>query len=409
MQARELGPDGKGIIAYAVIALSMVLTATDGLSGAVLLQAGRDRRPLNRVHGAMLRVVCTISVPSVAVALSLGIVLPSQRPLIAAAAAIPFALYAQGARGILLAAGAAGAIAWQGSITTIFLSVALILALVAWHIDSYQALMMWFGAQALAAAYTATIIRRMIKRGVVVHDTTTPTLGELVREQFHFGMRTSAATLAGYVNLRIDVFLISALLGPRLLGIYTLAVSVGELLWSVSLPVVYAALERIAGDPFGDAAALAARLMRNVIALQVFFGVIAFIVGPRLLVLLYGPAFSEAGTVLRILLPGLVVYAVEAFLGYFILVQLQRPMLLFAIQTTSAVLCAGITLATLSRFGIIGAAAATSLTYLGVVAFKSVYFKRKTGIGFREQWLLSESDIRAMFRRLPRMSVGCVR
>jgi O-antigen/teichoic acid export membrane protein len=237
-----------------------------------------------------------------------------------------------------------------------------------------------------------------------VHDTATPTLGALVREQFHFGMRTSAATLAGYVNLRIDVFLISALLGPRLLGIYTLALSVGELLWSVSLPVVYAALERIAGDPFDDAAALAARLMRNVIALQVVFGVLVFIAGPRLVVLIYGPAFSEAGTVLRILLPGLVVYALEAFLGYFILVQLRRPMLLFAIQATSAVLCAVITLATLSRFGIVGAAAATSLTYLGVVAFKSVYFKRKTGIGIRAQWLLSESDVRALFQRLPRLS-----
>jgi O-antigen/teichoic acid export membrane protein len=103
-------------------------------------------------------------------------------------------------------------------------------------------------------------------------------------------------------------------------------------------------------------------------------------------------------------LPGLVVYAVETFLGYFILVQVKRPMLLFAVQSSSAVVCAGLTLLLLGRFGMNGAAAATTVTYMGVVAFKSLYFRHKTGIGLREQWLVTADDVRLLYRRVRRQA-----
>ena len=399
-QARTLGPDGKAVLAYAVIALSMVLIGTDGIGSSVLMQAGAKRASLGRIHSAMAIVVAAVALPCVVIAFAIGLALPSQRPLIGAALAIPFALYVQGARGLLLAAGATARVAWQSSITTVFFGIAVIAALLVWHISSYQALALWFVAQFAAAAYSGLVLRLRIGRETDAGHA--PSLVALIREQVRFGSRSSLATLAGYINLRVDVFLISALLGARLLGIYTLAVSTGELLWSISLPVVWAALENIAGDPFPQAAALAARLMRSVVALQVTLGVVLFVAGPWLIVHVYGQAFAGAGSVLRILLPGLVVYAVETFLGYFILVQVRRPLLLFAVQMTSAIACAVITLATINRFGIAAAALATTVTYTGVVVFKSFYFMRKTGIGLRDQWIVKPEDFGPLFRRLNR-------
>ena len=120
----------------------------------------------------------------------------------------------------------------------------------------------------------------------------------------------------------------------------------------------------------------------------------------------YGRAFAEAGPILRILTPGLVVYAVETFLGYFILVQVKRPLLIFSIQMISAAVCAIITVITLPRFGLAGAAFATSVTYVGVVAFKSLFFKMKTGIGIREQWLIRPDDLRPLLARLRRVDAN---
>jgi O-antigen/teichoic acid export membrane protein len=401
-QAHTLGPSGKAVLAYAVIALSMVLIGTDGITGAVLMQAGRKSDAPARIHAAMLGIVTAAALPCAVVALAIGLLIPSQRPLVGVAFALPFALYAQGARGLLLALGATGAVAWQGAIAAVGFSAAVIVALLLWHISSYEALTLWFISQAAAAAYTAVVVRSRIRRAGP--SATEHSLGFLMREQLHFGGRSSLATLAGYINLRIDVFLISALLGPRALGIYTLAVATGEMLWSISLPVVWAALEQIAGDAFAEAAKLAAGLMRSVVALQAALGIALFIAGPWLIVHVYGAAFAGAGTVLRILLPGLVVYAVETFLGYFILVQVKRPMLLFAVQSSSAVVCAGLTLLLLGRFGMNGAAAATTVTYMGVVAFKSLYFRHKTGIGLREQWLVTADDVRSLYRRVRRQA-----
>jgi O-antigen/teichoic acid export membrane protein len=399
-QARALGPDGKAVLAYAVIALSMVLIGTDGITGAVLLQAGRKTDSIARIYAATIGVVAAVAIPCTLVALAIGFIAPSQRPLLGAALAIPFALFAQGGRGLLLALGSTAAVAWQGAITSVFFSAAVIAALLFWHISSYEVLAVWFVAQVAAAGYTAMVLRRRI--GSSSRTANEHSLGFLIREQLCFGSRSSLATVAGYINLRIDVFLISALLGPRMLGIYTLAVSTGEMLWSISLPVIWAALENIAGDTFAEAAKLAAGLMRSVVALQVVLGIVLFVAGPWLIVHVYGAAFAGAGTVLRILLPGLVVYAVETFLGYFILVQVRRPLLLFAVQGTSAVLCAVLTLLLLPRFGMNGAAAATTVTYVGVVAFKSLYFRRKTGIGLREQWLVTADDVRMLYRRVRR-------
>jgi O-antigen/teichoic acid export membrane protein len=392
VQAHALGPAGKGVLAYAVIALSLVLIGTDGLSSAVLMQAARAKERLGRIHIAMAGLVAAIALPCVLVALGIGIAFPSQRPLIGAAFAIPFALYVQGARGIFLASGATGVVAVQGAVTTVLLNLALVAALIFGHFDPYALLALWAGGQAAAAGYTAFELKRRTPRSSYA-DAGGPSLRKLAEEQFGFGMRTSLATVAAFVNMRIDVFVVSAVLGAHMLGIYTLAVGTGELLWSVSLPILYAALENIAGDPFAVSAALTARLMRAVVALQVALGAILFVAGPWLIVHVYGAAFGPAGDVLRILLPGLVVYAVETFLGYFILVQVKRPMLLFAVHLTSATICAGISLALLPHFGLVSAAAATTTTYLAVVLFKSLFFRHVTGIGLREQWVLRSIDL----------------
>lgn len=401
VQARTLGPDGKSVLAYAVIALALVLIGTDGLSNAALMQAGKHKGLLRTIHMATVRTAAAIAVPCVAIAVLLGIVFPTQRPLLGVAVALPFAIYAQCARGILLATGATFAVAWQGLITNVVLGLGLIAALLLLHISSYEALMLWCLAQVAAGIYTAIVVRRRVAAEPAA-TTDSVSLVHLIREQFHFGARTSAATVAGYVNMRIDVFLISALLGPRLLGIYTLAISLGEMLWSVSLPIVYAALDRISRDPFAEAAVLTARLMRHVVVLQLVLATVLFVAGPWLLVRVYGPAFADSGTVLRVLLPGLTVYAAEVFLGYFILLQIRRPLLLFAVQASSAAACALLTLATVGRFGIVGAAFATSVTYAGVIIFKSTFFSRKTGIGLLQQWVFGPEDARALVRTIRR-------
>jgi len=133
--------------------------------------------------------------------------------------------------------------------------------------------------------------------------------------------------------------------------------------------------------------------MRNVVALQVLLGAVLFAVGPLLITLLYGKPFAQTGSLIRILMPGLVLYSTEAFVGYFVMVRLERPLLLFGIQMGAALVCAVVTFFAVPHFGLAAAAWATTITYCAEVLIKALYFRAKTGIGLREQFIPTRSDL----------------
>jgi predicted Na+-dependent transporter len=67
------------------------------------------------------------------------------------------------------------------------------------------------------------------------------------------------------------------------------------------------------------------------------------------------------------------------------------------VQTTAAVFCAALTVVTASHFGIVAAAAATSLTKLIVTVVLIVMFVRGTGISPGRLLLVQREDVRHYF------------
>jgi O-antigen/teichoic acid export membrane protein len=375
-QARMLGPEGKSVLAYATVGLAMVLTMSDGFTAAVLTQAGRDKRPARAVHAAMLRVIGLLGAPAAVLLLAVALAFASQRPLIGAAVAIPLGLYVQGSRGLMLSRGKTRALVVQGALNTVVFGLVLIALLLFSGLDATGTLVVWIAGWAAAAAYGFWFVRRLAGSDAPV---AAPDLRAMTFQQLRGALKNGAAMFAGFLNLRIDVFIVSALLGARELGIYTLAIASGELLWNLSQPVAHATLDRIAGADVEDAVALVKRMTRNSFVVLVALGVLAAIFGPPAIRLVYGERFAASGPLLLLLLPGLVVYAARVLVGYFILVRLERPLFLMWTQLASAAACAAITLVLLPRFGLAGAALATSSTYLAVVAVLVVMFCRATG------------------------------
>jgi O-antigen/teichoic acid export membrane protein len=163
------------------------------------------------------------------------------------------------------------------------------------------------------------------------------------------------------------------------------------MLWQVSRAFVWSALGRIGSDPFDVAAALVARLTRNTLAIVGLLGIVAFIAGPWLIIHVYGERFSPAGSALRWVLPGLVAYAAEVALTNFIILQLVW------VQSIAATFCAALTIVTARHFGIVAAAAATSLTKLMVTVVLVAMFVRGTGISPMRLLLIQREDFRHYF------------
>jgi O-antigen/teichoic acid export membrane protein len=220
----------------------------------------------------------------------------------------------------------------------------------------------------------------------------------LLREKVRFGSRAFLGTLAERLQFRADAFLVNAIRGVRETGVYSVTSGLAETLWYVPNALGTVMFSR-AVDPTADAGRIAAVLTRTTIAVAVATSIPAFILGPRLVEIVYGPDFAEAGDALRFILPGIVAYSVVAVLSRYIVGQ-GRPGTGTAVLLTGLVINVTSNLILIPRYGILGAAASSSISYAATALLTLFVFRRLSGRSWVETLILRDSDMRAVGRAL---------
>ena len=216
----------------------------------------------------------------------------------------------------------------------------------------------------------------------------------LLVEELRFGNRAIVGTIAERLQFRSDAFLLNSFVGVRATGIYSVTSGLAETLWYVPNALGTVMFSR-AVDPHADSGRIAAVLTRTTLAVAFLTAVPAFVLGPRLVRLVYGSAFSDAGVALRLILPGVVAYSVVAILSRYI-VGRGRP------GTGTLILLAGLganiafNLVLIPRFGINGAAASSSVSYILTAAVTLTVFCRLSGRGIAETLVIRRSDIASL-------------
>ncbi len=142
-----------------------------------------------------------------------------------------------------------------------------------------------------------------------------------------------------------------------------------------------------------ESAALVARIVRSLVAVQLVVGLALFVAGPWLIAHIYGARFAQSGAILRLLLPGLVLYSADGMLSYFIAVRAGRPALLVGLETITLVVCATVTWFAVPRFGMAGAAIADSIAYVLAFVVKVAIFSNMGRISIAEVLVPRASDI----------------
>jgi len=391
--ARALGPAGKGVASYAALVMALFTTFGSGLQSAVLTACGRNGHAQTLVYGASMRLAGLLFVPVAAVLVTIALREPRYASLAYVACAVPFAVYCQVTSSIFLLNNDVRTTVIAGTIPTFGVALLTIPALTIFHGGITCVLAIW------AAMFGASALYVMIRLNRYLPPLSFATTAPLVREEAVFAAKSGAAALAAFLNLRIDVFVVSVMLDARILGIYTLAVATGELMWQVSRPLVWTTNARIAAAQRERAIALTCTVTRHVLAVEFVLGIAIFALAPLAVRLVYGEAYAPAANVVRWLLPGLVLFAAQGPLGYFLLVKEGRPALLLAIQCASVVACAAISVATIAHFGLTGAAIATTITYSLAAIASGVLFTRLTGVA-PAAFLLLNADDRVRLRAL---------
>jgi O-antigen/teichoic acid export membrane protein len=203
--------------------------------------------------------------------------------------------------------------------------------------------------------------------------------------------------------LRIDTFLVNTYLGPGSLGIYSVAVAVGEFLLMVPsavgvalFPYLTSADEKTQMDTIGMVA-------RMTVILSSAGCLGLALVGYPAILVLFGRRFAGAYIPLLALLPGLIAMSiVYAFANFFS--SRGEPIVNFFVFGVATLVNILANVVLLPRFHVVGASIASSVAY-GIIAIMFVVLVRaRTGMSVRELIIPRTEDLKVIGAWLGRVT-----
>lgn len=392
LAARALGPAGQGLYALGVtVVLFVAATANGGLGLAAVPDLRAGRVPLGRMLRAQAVWIAAVVAALAAVgwfAWQAGLDAVAARhlgwtgrialyALLGAGALLAFDIlfYDLLARGRLLTgplANLARAALHLGLLAALLLGGRLSLG---------AALLAWAGAQAAAALACGMRLARLA-RSDAPEDTPAEPTPRLVGRTLRAGWLGQLSAVASLLHLRLDLALVAAWHGPEVVGIYTVAVMVGELLWllpgALQPLLVYASAD--ADDTDRDV--VAARAVRVGLAAAAVAALVLALVSRPLLSALFGAEYLASTAPLRALLPGIVIFAAGSVLAGDFIGRGRPAWNAQASGVTVAVnVLAGLLL--IPSGGATGAAWASTIAYAAGALVMLTRFRAATGLGWR--------------------------
>jgi O-antigen/teichoic acid export membrane protein len=185
----------------------------------------------------------------------------------------------------------------------------------------------------------------------------------LLKKSYFFGIRSQLGIIFSFLNQRLDIFIVNYFLSPYHVGIYAIAVAVGELPWHLPAAVATILFPWVADMKREDATRFSAYIMRNILFVTTIMGIILALIGRSLIAILFGSAFDESTALLYVLLPGILALGITRILGgYF--QGIGRPELGTLMVSFSFIETITLDLLLIPRMGAMGAAIASSVSYI---------------------------------------------
>jgi O-antigen/teichoic acid export membrane protein len=195
----------------------------------------------------------------------------------------------------------------------------------------------------------------------------------LGREICGYGIRGQVGGMLSLINLRLDVAILGALVGPGTLGVYAVASKYAEMLRLPGLAVTYVLYPRLAARDRKDAAKAVAALLPRALALTAL-AALPLAAAVPLLPYVYGPAFASAMVPAYILLFGLVGEGAAGLVSAY-LYAVGRPGANSLALGVSVVVTIVLDVTLIPRYHAVGAAAASAVAYLvSSAALVACYF-----------------------------------
>lgn len=369
--ARWLGPEGKGIVTIVLILVPMLgLFLGGGMGMANVYFAGSRRIETKTLLGNTLvytgssAIVCILLVSG---ALLLGWVdqfLPGipYWAVWLAVGIFPLTLFQSNLVAMLRGLGHI----YAANIVEVSLNMALLvctaLLVIGLRLDVAGALLAFGLSQLVGLAVACSWLLRLEDSLPFACDWRT--MGQML----WFGVRGWFGRLLQFFNYRLDAFIVNFFLGPASAGIYSVAVVLVELLWQLPNAVGFVLLPRVAAEQTSNKQRITGRVFLITMGITCLGAIALAVGGSYAISLIFSDAFSAAYVPMLVLLPGVVLLG-----GARVLISdiVGRGYPLYASITSgiSLVISVSSGLYLIPRYGIMGAAAASSISYTTIFVF----------------------------------------
>ena len=183
-----------------------------------------------------------------------------------------------------------------------------------------------------------------------------------------------------YINYRVEFIFIERLEGADEVGYYRTATQVAESLWIVTTAIATATWATVLHDREDRAAAVVVRSSLKGLAYMGAGAAVLAIFAPTVLPKVFGDRFEPSVSPLMWLLPGILAYGPVAVLSIFVSVRHRRPHLALVGPILSIAVTIGLSYPLISKYGIDGAAMASSAGYIVSALASWVMFARLAGL-----------------------------
>lgn len=220
------------------------------------------------------------------------------------------------------------------------------------------------------------------------------------RELLSYSAKSHPDLLFQQVILRSDYLFIGAMLGSTALGHYAMASAAAELLLIVPEAVTTPLMKRLLQQDAGmeRLTPLALRLTATVMLGACLS---MALIGQWLIVTLFGADYAPAYPALLALLPGLLGLCYASILRLDLLGK-NRPGTVSLLMGAGAALNLVLNVALIPTWGIVGAAAASSIAYLAVTVAMLVLYCRLSGVPLGQTLIILPADLAPLRQMLQR-------
>ncbi len=215
---------------------------------------------------------------------------------------------------------------------------------------------------------------------------------KLMKESIKYGGKAYIGDFVQFLNYRLDMFLVAWFLAPVAVGYYVIAVGLAERIWLIPGSIGLVLFPRVSSVGGKRANLFTPKIARNILFSLLLISIpIIFLVKP-FVGLLYGINFLPSVTPFLILLPGIIVLGFAKILASD-LAGRGKPEFCTYSALISLAINIPLNIVLIPKWGISGAAFASSVAYLTATIVLLLSFLKLSKSSWRDTLLIKKEDL----------------